>query len=85
MGCVAHPLFPPGTRYDADDVAAYMAQHSARVPRGQLDVYTGYWIARQSIAEISALDGLSRPAVEKRILRLRRRVRLWVTRQRPGR
>lgn len=82
---MANPAYPPGTRHDAADVAAYMREHSAHVPGAQLDVYAGYWIARQSIAQIADLDGMSRSAVKKRIVRLRHRVRRWIARKRPAR
>lgn len=76
--------YRPGTRYDAAIVDAYMREHSAHVPRGQLDVYAGYWLARQTVAQVAELDGVSTVAVERRIVRLRVRVRKWVARNRPA-
>ena len=54
-----------------------MRSHSNHVPRGQLDVYVGYWVERQSIARIADLDGRSVGAIADRVKRLRRRVRRW--------
>jgi DNA-directed RNA polymerase specialized sigma24 family protein len=76
---------PPTTRYDFADVDAYVREHSAHVPAAQLDVYAGYWLTGWSIAALAELDGITPRTVKKRIIRLRHRVRRWVSRQRPQR
>lgn len=87
--CPLGPAFldvgAPGARHDAHDVLAYVREHSGHVPARQLDAFVGYWVTRQSVATMADLEGLSRATVKKRILRLRRRVRRWVARQRPQR
>lgn len=75
MATCGNPSYPVGKRYDAAAVEAYMARHSALVPVAQLDVYVGYWVARQSEAQIAELEGLTRKTVAKRIARLRHRVK----------
>lgn len=73
----------PSKRYDFAEVTAYLREHSAHVPAVQLDTFTGYWCMGESIARLAEFHDVSRAAVKKRIIRLRRRVRRWIARRRP--